>query len=66
MHNITTPQVSIDAQLLLSVSGGCGRPCCPPTPPLPQAQGSSPTDGPDSIVNAITITNANGTTTRTV
>jgi hypothetical protein len=33
---------------------------------LPQAQqGSDSMDGPDSVVNSITITNASGTTTRT-
>src|SRR4029079_10184060 len=57
MPNITTPALeSIDAQHLLSVSGGCCPPQEPPPPPtpLPTAQTMGPpqqTAGGDSVVN---------------
>lgn len=74
MPNLATPLVSalasIDAPLLLSVSGGCRSGCCSPQPPpdpVPTAQTMEPPPqtAVDSVVNSITITNASGTTTRT-
>lgn len=85
MQDITTPSISalesIDAHLLMQVSGGCGkkrrcaRPAPPPPPPptpVPTAQMMGPqpqpqqTAGGDSVTNSITITTAGGTQTRMV
>jgi hypothetical protein len=86
MQHIATPSISalesIMPELLLQVSGGCGkkRRCCrqpppsqPPVPPLQGAQaqmmGTPPQQqmaGGDSVTNSITITNAGGQQTRVV